>query len=145
MERFRGGLVFKAHRLLFHSALGSRVIKKKVMVTARDDSGDNRLRAPATYSSSCSCPCSCSSSCSSSFSSSCALFLSSLKLTSLCDDGQHPLRFVLERPHGACYHRTTEAGAGPTSNVPGATGYSNQHFIFSITVETGPKRPLNKK
>ena len=28
-ERFRGGLVYKAHRLFFHSALGSRVIKKK--------------------------------------------------------------------------------------------------------------------
>ena len=26
---FRGGLVFKAHRLLFHSTLGLRVIKKK--------------------------------------------------------------------------------------------------------------------
>ena len=29
MERFRGGLVSKAHRLLYHSTLGSRVIKKK--------------------------------------------------------------------------------------------------------------------
>ena len=29
MKRFRGGLVFKAHRLLFHSTLGLRVIKKK--------------------------------------------------------------------------------------------------------------------
>jgi len=28
-ERFRGGLVFKAHRLLYHSTLGLRVIKKK--------------------------------------------------------------------------------------------------------------------
>ena len=28
MERFRGGLVFKAHGLLFHSTLGSRVIKR---------------------------------------------------------------------------------------------------------------------
>ena len=27
--RFRGGLVLKAHRLLYHSTLGSRVIKKK--------------------------------------------------------------------------------------------------------------------
>ena len=27
-ERFRGGLVCKAHRLLYHSPLGSRVIKK---------------------------------------------------------------------------------------------------------------------
>jgi hypothetical protein len=28
-QRFRGGLVFKAHRLLYHRTLGSRVIKKK--------------------------------------------------------------------------------------------------------------------
>ena len=26
---FRGGLVFKAHRLLYHSTLGVRVMKKK--------------------------------------------------------------------------------------------------------------------
>ena len=29
VKRFRGGLVFKAHRLLYHSTLGSRVIKEK--------------------------------------------------------------------------------------------------------------------
>ena len=29
MQRFRGGLVFKAHTLLYHSTLGLRVIKKK--------------------------------------------------------------------------------------------------------------------
>jgi len=29
MKRFRGGLVFKAHRWLYQSTLGSRVIKKK--------------------------------------------------------------------------------------------------------------------
>ena len=29
VQRFRGGLVFKAHRLLHHSTLGLRVIKKK--------------------------------------------------------------------------------------------------------------------
>ena len=29
VERFRGGLVFKAHRLSYHSTLGSRVTKKK--------------------------------------------------------------------------------------------------------------------
>ena len=28
-QRFRGGLAFKAHRLLYHSTLGLRVIKKK--------------------------------------------------------------------------------------------------------------------
>ena len=29
MERFREGLVFKAHGLVYHSTLGSRVIKEK--------------------------------------------------------------------------------------------------------------------
>ena len=29
MQRFRGGLVFKDNRLLYHSTLGLRVIKKK--------------------------------------------------------------------------------------------------------------------
>ena len=29
MKRFREGLVFKAHRLLYHSTLGLRVIQKK--------------------------------------------------------------------------------------------------------------------
>jgi len=29
VQRFRGGLVSKAHRILSHSALGLRVIKKK--------------------------------------------------------------------------------------------------------------------
>ena len=29
VERFRGGLAFKAHRLVYHSTLDSRVIKKK--------------------------------------------------------------------------------------------------------------------
>ena len=29
VQRFRGGRVFKAHRLLYHSTLGVRVIKKK--------------------------------------------------------------------------------------------------------------------
>ena len=29
VKRFRGGLVFKAHGLLYHSTLGSRVIKKE--------------------------------------------------------------------------------------------------------------------
>ena len=31
-SRFRGGLVFKAHKLVYHSTLGSRVIKKKKKV-----------------------------------------------------------------------------------------------------------------
>jgi len=29
VQRFRGGLVFEAHRLLYHSTLGLRVIEKK--------------------------------------------------------------------------------------------------------------------
>ena len=29
VQQFRGGLVFKAHRLLYHSTLGLRAIKKK--------------------------------------------------------------------------------------------------------------------
>jgi len=29
VKRFRGGLVFKAHRLVYHSTIGLRVIKKK--------------------------------------------------------------------------------------------------------------------
>ena len=29
MNRFRGGLVFKAHKLVYHSILGWRVIEKK--------------------------------------------------------------------------------------------------------------------
>jgi len=29
VKRFRGGLVFKAHRLLYHPTLGLRVMKKK--------------------------------------------------------------------------------------------------------------------
>jgi len=32
VKRFRGGLVFKAHRLLYHSTPGLRVIKKKKMM-----------------------------------------------------------------------------------------------------------------
>jgi len=32
LQRFRGGLVFKAHRLFYHSTLGLRVIKKKKKV-----------------------------------------------------------------------------------------------------------------
>ena len=30
LTRFLGGLVFKAHRWLYHTTLGSRVIKKKI-------------------------------------------------------------------------------------------------------------------
>ena len=41
MKRFRGGLVFEAHRLLYHSTLGSKVIQKKKKVHLQD----GRLRA----------------------------------------------------------------------------------------------------
>ena len=34
VNRFRGGLVFKAHRLVHHSTLGVRVIKKKKLPTS---------------------------------------------------------------------------------------------------------------
>jgi len=43
-ERFRGGLVFKAHRLLYHSTLGLRVIKKE------GEGEKNEARAPNTAS-----------------------------------------------------------------------------------------------
>ena len=43
MKRFRGGLIFEAHRLLYHSKPGLRVIKKKKkmekMVTFASDFG----------------------------------------------------------------------------------------------------------
>ena len=42
VKRFRGGLVFKAHRLLHHSILGLRVMKKKrrdLVVLVMDDLG----------------------------------------------------------------------------------------------------------
>jgi len=38
VKRFRGGLVFKAHRLLYHSTLGLRVIKKKKVSQLRSRS-----------------------------------------------------------------------------------------------------------
>ena len=50
MQRFRGGLAFKAPRLLFHSTLGLRVIKKKKVRglrfpdSAQMCSGDDLLR-----------------------------------------------------------------------------------------------------
>ena len=34
VQRFRGGLAFKAHRRLYHSTLGWRVIKKKKRILA---------------------------------------------------------------------------------------------------------------
>ena len=43
VKRFRGGLVFKAHRLVYHPNLGSRVIKKK---KKREPVQDGRIEAP---------------------------------------------------------------------------------------------------
>ena len=39
VKRFRGGLVFKAHRLLYHSTLGSKVIHKEGSNVQRPTSG----------------------------------------------------------------------------------------------------------
>ena len=39
MKRFQGGLVLKVHRLLYHSTLGLRVIKKKKRVGGTVPSG----------------------------------------------------------------------------------------------------------
>jgi len=36
VKRFRGGLVSEAHRLLHHSTLGSREIKKKIRLATYD-------------------------------------------------------------------------------------------------------------
>ena len=44
VQRFRGGLVFKAHRLLHHSTLGLRVIKKKKKVVI----GPRQIRGPTS-------------------------------------------------------------------------------------------------
>ena len=52
MKRFRGGLVFKAHRLLHHSTLGSRVTKKKRReVAAVSSRQGGRSRANRTVKS----------------------------------------------------------------------------------------------
>jgi len=39
VQRFRGGLVFKVHRLLYHPTLGLRVIKKKKKFQGLHDEG----------------------------------------------------------------------------------------------------------
>jgi len=52
VKRFRGGLVFKAHRLLYHSTLGLRVIKKKKgcgSTSSREGGGKNRLGTAAHF------------------------------------------------------------------------------------------------
>ena len=45
MKRFRGGLVFKAHRLLYHSTLGLIVIKKKRREEEEEDPCPDLLEA----------------------------------------------------------------------------------------------------
>jgi len=45
---FRGGLVFKAHRLLYHSTLGLRVMKKKTSASTKTEAA-----WPSTWSA---CP-----------------------------------------------------------------------------------------
>ena len=40
VKRFRGGLVFKAHRLLYHSTLGLRVIRKRRSLPAVEPGGN---------------------------------------------------------------------------------------------------------
>ena len=45
MNRFRGGLVCKAHRLVYHSTLGSRVIKKKKMELGWSDDTSGPTKA----------------------------------------------------------------------------------------------------
>ena len=46
VKRFRAGLVFKAHRRLYHSTLGSRVIKRKKKKSGAGFRKSGRLRAP---------------------------------------------------------------------------------------------------
>ena len=46
VKRFRGGLVFKAHRLLYHSNLGSGVINKKKRRLFWTEPGVRRSRWP---------------------------------------------------------------------------------------------------
>ena len=57
VKRFRGGLVFKARRWLYHSTLGSRVIKKKKKALL--DGHDPRGGAPWPVVSCCVCVCVC--------------------------------------------------------------------------------------
>ena len=42
MERFRGGLVFRAHGVLYHSTLGSRATKKEKKKVLIQDSHPHR-------------------------------------------------------------------------------------------------------
>ena len=57
MHRFRGGLVFKAHRRLYHSTLGSRVIKKKKKTSAGRAPSPERLVNYCRTTSASTAPC----------------------------------------------------------------------------------------
>ena len=46
VKRFRGGPVFKAHRLLHHSTLGVRVIEKKKRVLRNLELSDSKVYEP---------------------------------------------------------------------------------------------------
>ena len=48
--RFRGGLAFKAHRPLYHSTLGLRVIKKKKKYSAAKAGGGRAVDSPSSLS-----------------------------------------------------------------------------------------------
>ena len=47
MQRFRGGLVFKAHRPLYHSTLGLRVMKKKKRIS-RKSTRQEKVNSPCS-------------------------------------------------------------------------------------------------
>ena len=51
VQRFRGGLVFKPHRLLYHSSLGLRVMKKKKTCCSPTRSSSSAARARASPTS----------------------------------------------------------------------------------------------
>ena len=48
VQRFRGGLVFNAHRLVYHSTLGLRGIKKKKKIKGETDRGWDGAPNPET-------------------------------------------------------------------------------------------------
>ena len=52
VQRFRGGLVFKAHRLSYHSTLGLRVMTKK-MKTWDADAEEERHAVPKILRGGC--------------------------------------------------------------------------------------------
>jgi len=52
-KRFRGGLVFKAHRRLYHSTPGSRVIKKKKRRNAKGRTRSSATRGEAKAARRC--------------------------------------------------------------------------------------------